>query len=89
VYLGMCVGCGEQVMVNHSDGKAATLRRQAVVPGDYCAKCFEKLDLDSVLYPSGGTTELQEDTSPFQENAIKDMEEDTGYDEGEEELILP
>ena len=68
--IGKCDGCGARSrMVNWA---YRTLRMPA---GNYCDECYEKFDLEYHRKPTS-IAATKDDISPWQENAIRDLEED-------------
>ena len=82
MHLGPCAGCGETRMVNRSFGSGGNGKdRPAIDAGDYCADCFEKLDLGwgKRRARTGQNVGILDD-NPYEQNAVRDLEEATGYD---------
>jgi len=69
-----CHGCGYVRWVN-----VAT--RNGVCMGEYCAECFDLIDHDKVDRPWAKPATIDRDgASPWQENAIRDLEEAPGVE---------
>ena len=69
--MGVCAGCGKTAMVNFAAKKDKNSPYEA---GDYCADCYERMDLSIPLPKS--SKPATPDTDPSWDNVVRASEGD-------------
>ena len=80
MHKGECDGCSKVTFVNRSHGARSLVTKAVILAGDYCADCFEKHGLDVRQRRHGVAGPAEDDGGPFQQNAVREMEDATGFD---------
>lgn len=71
----ICVGCRKVTLVNHYTRQLKRNGKMVANPGEYCADCFQRLGLEDLRRKTGRSGRKEDGASPYQENAIRAMED--------------
>lgn len=68
----VCFGCNQMRLVNYAF--STRVARAHIRPGEYCADCYDRFDLE-VRPARTAISATKDETSPWQENAIRELED--------------